>query len=165
MNTTKPYPHIVRAADIAAKETTFSHPWNPKSEIRGTWMGRLAGLSRTGVSLGRLAPGKESFAYHSHHTEEEWLYILSGRGVALVDGAEITLDPGDFIAFPTPSVAHNMSNPFDDELVYLMGGENKPEEIADFPTLGRRMVKLAGEITYHELSAEKPVFTAEKAAN
>jgi uncharacterized cupin superfamily protein len=164
MNSAKPYPHLLRAADIAAKETTFSHPWNPKSTIRGTWMGRLAGLSRTGVSLGRLAPGKESFAYHSHHTEEEWLYVLSGRGVALVDGAEITLEPGDFIAFPTPSVAHNMSNPFDEELVYLMGGENKPEEIADFPTLGRRMVKLQGEITYYSLSDGKPMFPPKSAA-
>lgn len=158
MSTKKPYPHILRAADIAAKQSVFSHPWNPKSEIRGTWIGRLSGLSRTGVSLGRLASGKESFAYHSHHSEEEWLYVIAGWGIALIDGQEYELGPGDFVAFPTPSVAHNMANPFAEELVYLMGGENKPEEVTDFPGLGRRMVKLQGEYTYHELSAEKPLF-------
>jgi uncharacterized cupin superfamily protein len=162
MKALKPYPHIIRAADVEAAQSTFCHPWNPKSEIRGTWLGHLAGLSRTGVSLGRLAPGKESFAYHAHHTEEEWLYILAGRGVALIDGEEYELRPGDFVAFPTPSVPHNMSNPFDEELVYLMGGENKPIEVADFPSLGRRMLKLQGQYTFHELGAEKPVFSQQR---
>lgn len=158
METAKSYPHILRAADIKAKETTFSHPWNPKSEITGTWMARHAGLSRAGVSIGRLAPGKESFAYHLHHTEEEWVYVLSGRTVAQIDGQSYELMPGDFVAFPTPSVAHDMSNPFEEELVYLMGGENKNEEIADFPTLDRRMVKLGKELSIYKLSDGKPFF-------
>jgi uncharacterized cupin superfamily protein len=161
MTTSPPYPHLLRKADIEAKQTSFSHPWNPQSDIRGTWMGRLAGLTRTGVSLGRLAPGKESFAYHLHHREEEWVYVLSGRAVAQIDGQHYTLEPGDFVAFPTPSVAHNMANPFDEELVYLMGGENLAEEIADFPTLDRRMVKLPGELTIYKLSDGKPFFKPE----
>jgi uncharacterized cupin superfamily protein len=157
----KPYAHVLRASDIKAKETTFSHPWNPKSEITATWMARHAGLSRTGVSIGRLAPGKESFAYHMHHTEEEWVYVLSGRALAHIDGQDYQLQPGDFVAFPTPSVAHNMSNPFDEELVYLMGGENKNEEIADFPTLDRRMVKLGKELSIYKLSDGKPFYPSE----
>ena len=127
-------------------------------------MGRRAGLSRTGVSIGRLAPGKESFAYHMHHTEEEWIYVVSGRGVARIDGQDYELQPGDFVAFPTPSVAHNMANPFDEELVYLMGGENRPEEVADFPLLDRRMVKLGKELTIYKLSDGKPFFEAEDAS-
>jgi uncharacterized cupin superfamily protein len=158
MSAKTPYPHLLRAADVKQLETTFRHPWNPKSEVAGTWMGRRAGLERTGVSLARLAPGKESFAYHRHHMEEEWIYILSGRAVAHIDGQDYALAPGDFVAFPTPSVAHNLGNPFDEELVYLMGGENRTEEIADFPTLDRRMVKLGGELTIYKLSDGKPFF-------
>jgi uncharacterized cupin superfamily protein len=161
---TQPYAHLLRKADIEALQTTFSHPWNPQSEIRGTWMGRRAGLKRTGVSLGRLAPGKESFAYHSHHMEEEWVYVLSGRAIAHIDGQDHELGPGDFVAFPTPSVAHQMANPFDEELVYLMGGENREHEVADFPTLGRRMVKLAGELTIYKLADGKPFFEPEPKA-
>jgi uncharacterized cupin superfamily protein len=159
MSNSKRYPHLLRKAEIEAKAKTFSHPWNPRSEISGTWMGRLAGLQRTGVSIGRIGPGKESFAYHMHHTEEEWVYVLSGRALARIDGRDYELEPGDFVAFPAPSVAHLMSNPYDEELVYLMGGENKPDEVADFPELDRRMVKLAGQLTIYKLSDGQPFFT------
>jgi len=123
-------------------------------------MSQLAGLSRTGVSLVRIAPGKESFAYHLHHREEEWIYLLEGRGVARIDGDDYELGPGDFIAFPTPSVAHNMSNPFDVELTYLMGGETLEHEIADFPDLGKRMIRSGESIEIYELKDGKP-FTSD----
>jgi uncharacterized cupin superfamily protein len=29
-----------------------------------------------------VPPGKESFVYYSHQREEEWIYVLSGRGIA-----------------------------------------------------------------------------------
>ena len=152
------YPHLLRAAQIKSNESTFSHPWNPKSEITGTHMSRIAGLERTGVSLVRIAPGKESFTYHLHHREEEWIYVISGRGVALIDGADYEVGPGDFVAFPTPSVAHHMTNPFDFDLVYMMGGENLEHEIADFPTLDKRMLRLGGTIEIYRLSDGKPLF-------
>lgn len=150
------YPHLLRVADIKKAESTFSHPWNPKSEITGTHMSALAGLSRSGVSLVRIPAGKESFAYHLHHREEEWIYILSGRGVAQIDGEEYELGPGDFVAFPTPSVAHNMTNPHEQELVYMMGGENLEHEIADFPTLGKRMIKTGKSIEIYNLADGEP---------
>jgi uncharacterized cupin superfamily protein len=152
------YPHIVRKSVIKEKEASFSHPWNPKSEIIGTAMSRLAGLKRTGVSLVRVPPGRESFAYHLHHREEEWVYVLSGIATSLIDGQEYTLEAGDFVAFPTPSVAHLMANRADSDLVYLMGGENLSEEVADFPILDRRMVKLNGELSIYRLSDGKPFF-------
>lgn len=149
-------PNLLRAAEIAEKEATFSHPWNPQSEITGTQMSRLLGLTRTGVSLARIPPGKESFAYHAHHREEEWLYILSGRGLAKIDGKEYEVAAGDFIAFPTPSVPHHMTNPFDENLVYLMGGENLRHDIADFPELDRRMIRLGDTVEIYKLSDGKP---------
>ena len=133
--------HMLRAADIVAMPEVFSHPWNPKSEIHGMALGRALGLKRTGVSLAMLPPGKESFLYHSHHYEEEWLYFLSGRGQALIDGQTWEVGAGDFLAFPTPSVAHHLTNPFEAPLVYLTGGENREFEVVEFPLLGRRMVR------------------------
>lgn len=149
---TKTYPHLLRASDIARTEQTFRHPWNPKSEITGAHLSRLGGLSRTGVSVVRIPPGKESFAYHLHHREEEWIYVLAGRGVARIDGADYEMGPGDFVGFPTPSVAHNMANPFGEDLVYLMGGESLQHEIADFPELGKRMVRSGSTIETYDLA-------------
>jgi uncharacterized cupin superfamily protein len=113
-------------------------------------------LKRTGVNLARVPPGKESFVYHSHHREEEWIYILSGRGIAEVDGETIEVGPGDFMGFSTPSVAHQMSNPFSEDLVYLMGGESLDFEIADFPRLDRRMLRRGRDIEIYKLSDARP---------
>ena len=104
----------------------------------------------------RLASGKESFAYHLLHREEEWIYVLSGQGIAQVDGEEYEMNPGDFIAVPTPSVPHLMTNPNEEDLVYLMGGEHKQFEVADFPELDKRMVRRGSEVEIYKLSEGKP---------
>ena len=148
-------PELVRAADSAAKAGTHSHPWNSKSEMHGVQLARLAGLKRVGVSLARIPPGKESFVYHSHEREEEWLYILSGRGTAEIDGEACEVGPGDFMGFPTPSVAHHLRNTGSEELVYLMGGENLDAEIATFPRLGKKMVRIGDKVEIYDLADAK----------
>jgi uncharacterized cupin superfamily protein len=149
--------HLIRAAEISKAEETASHPWNPQSLLIGTHLSRRAGLKRAGVSIVRVPGGHESFAYHAHHREEEWIYVLSGRAVAEIDGAEYDVGSGDFMAFPTPSVAHHLRNPYPEEVVYLMGGENLDFEVSDFPRLGKRMVKLEGEVVIYDLGAGKPM--------
>jgi uncharacterized cupin superfamily protein len=156
MNTDKPNLYVMRAADIDRHAQSFSHPWNPNSELRGTVLGRALGLQRTGVNLARVAPGKESFIYHSHHTEEEWIYILKGRGMARIDEVEYEVGPGDFMAFPTPSVAHHLANPFTEELVYLMGGENHDTEVADFPDQRKRMFRRTNGVDIFDLDQAQP---------
>jgi uncharacterized cupin superfamily protein len=147
---------ILHSSDIGQCEQSFSHPWNPKSQLIGVQLSRTLGLKRTAVSIARMPPGKESFVYHSHHHEEEWLYILSGRGMAEIDGEEFVVSAGDFMAFPTPSVPHHLKNPFDEELVYLMGGENREIEVADFPRLGKRMVRSGEKIEVYDMATAKP---------
>jgi len=147
----KPSLNIMRAADIDSHAQEFSHPWNPESLMRGTQLARSVGLKRTGVNLIRIPAGKESFAYHSHQHEEEWIYVLSGRALALIDDVEYELGAGDFAGFPTPSVAHHLRNPGPDELVYLVGGENRENEIADFPKLGKRIVRRGKEVEVVDL--------------
>jgi uncharacterized cupin superfamily protein len=137
---------IVRADEIAGLDRAFSHPWNPNSEMVGARLGALVGLSRTAVNWVRVPAGRESFIYHSHYREEEWIYIISGRAVAEIDGEEFEVEAGDFMGFPTPGVAHHLRNPSDEDLVYLVGGENLDVEIADFPRLGRRMIRRGGEV-------------------
>jgi len=147
---------VLQASEIAQREESFSHPWNPKSQLIGVQLSRALGLKRTAVSIARMPPGKESFVYHSLRHEEEWLYILSGRAIAEIDGEEPEVGPGDFIAFPTPSVPHHLKNPFDRDLVYLMGGENREFDIADFPRLGKRMVKSGEKFEVYDSPNAKP---------
>ncbi len=90
--------------------------------------------------MGRIPPGKESFVYHSHERDEEFVYILSGRGVAEIGDEKLEVGPGDFMGFQAPGEAHHLTNPFDEELVYLMGGERSGMDVGHFPRLGRRIV-------------------------
>ena len=84
------------------------------------------------------------------------MYVLSGKAVARIDGVEHEVGPGDFLGFPTPSVAHHVKNPFAEELMYLTGGENRDVEVADFPALGRRTVRIGDQRTVYDLGAGKP---------
>jgi uncharacterized cupin superfamily protein len=149
-------PSLLRAADIAAKAGTHSHPWNPRSEMSGVQLSRQAGLERAAVSLARIAPGKESFVYHSHEREEEWLYILSGTGTAEIDCDEYEVGPGDFMGFATPSVAHHLRNSGAEDLVYLMGGEHRDFEIATFPRLGKKMVRIGDKVEIYDVDQARP---------
>jgi len=153
----KPSLNIVRAADIAEHAQEFSHPWNSNSEMRGTQLARSVGLKRTGVNFVRVPAGKESFVYHSHQYEEEWIYVLSGRAIALIDDTEYEVGAGDFIGFPAPSLAHLLRNPGTEDLVYLSGGENREFEVADFPKLGKRMVRQGKHIDIYDIADAQPM--------
>jgi uncharacterized cupin superfamily protein len=143
---------LVKADEVAENAGGFSHRWNPNSEIIGTRLSTLVGLSQTGVSLIRIPTGKESFVYHSHHREEEWIYVISGRGVAEIDDEEFEVAAGDFMGFPAPSVGHHLRNPYDEDLIYLMGGENLDVEISDFPRLGKRMLRRGQNVEIYDTS-------------
>jgi uncharacterized cupin superfamily protein len=137
---------IVRAAARTAEnESQQRHPMNPSSDLRGHALSRAVGLKRVGLWTVRVPPGKESFVYHRHHGEEEFLYVLSGRGVVEIDEEEHEIGAGDFVGFP-PGVAHHLKNPFTEDLVYLSGGENREFEVADYPRHGVRMVRLGNKI-------------------
>ena len=148
----KPSLNIVRAADIARHAQQFSHPWNPNSEMLGTQLARSVGLKRTGVNFIRVPAGRESYVYHSHHYEEEWIYVLSGRAITLIDDVEYEVGAGDFIGFPTPSVPHLMKNPGPDDLVYLSGGENREFDVAEFPGLGKRMIRRGNQVEIYDVA-------------
>ena len=146
---------VVMASEAEEEAARFSHPWNPNSELFGTRLSSLVGLSRLGVSRAVMPPGKESFVYHSHHREEEWIYVLSGRGVAEIGGEEFEVGAGDFMGFPAPQVAHHLRNPYEEDLVYLMGGEVLDVDVADFPRLGKRMVRRGMEVEVYDVSDAK----------
>jgi uncharacterized cupin superfamily protein len=150
----KPKP-LWRKDEIERGMRPYRQALNPNSYLQRASLSRRAGMKRAHVSLGRIPPGKDSFAYHAHMQEEEWVYILSGRGVAEIDGENTEVGPGDFMGFPTPSVAHLLKNPFDEDLVYLMGGEDMPLDVIDYPNLGKRYLLMAGEggADFYELKA------------
>lgn len=146
------------AADIASvPEVNVRHPWNENSDVHIKPLSMAAGLSRVVLSLARVPPGKESFVYHSHERDEEFLFILSGRGRAEIGDDVVEVGPGDFMGFTAPGVAHHLTNPYDEDLVYLMGGERSGLDIGHFPKLGRRIIYAKSGIQAVEENALRPM--------
>ena len=152
-DTTRPY--LVRAQQIQQQSDRFSHPWNPRSELYGVQLSRATGMKSAGISHVTIPPDRESFVYHIHYREDEWIYVLSGCGIAIINDEEYEVGPGDFMGFPAGEVAHHMRNPFDAPLVYLMGGDNRDFDVADFPHLGRRMIRRGTDVDIYDLADTK----------
>jgi uncharacterized cupin superfamily protein len=150
-------PDTLLRVEERGEELRFQHPLNPNSEILGHQLSRRVGLKRAAVNLMRVPPGKESFVYHSHQSEEEWLYILSGRAIAEIEDDAYEVGPGDFLGFPTPSVGHHLRNPFEEEVVYLCGGEMLDLEVADYPRHGLRLIRRPDRAEVVPLDAVKRI--------
>ena len=82
------------------------------------------------------------------------------RGFTAIDGQHLVeehrVEAGDFMGFPTPSVAHHLRNPFEQDLVYLMGGERTGFEIGVFPRLGKRLVMSGSTAQFVDDAAFEP---------
>ena len=150
MGTKPPHP-LLSAQDISGlDETVNTHQFNPNAVRHTRSLGDLVGLSHIGVHLVRLEPGHDSTQFHTHHCDEEFLYILSGRGIAEIGDSRHEVGPGDFMGFTVDSLAHNLSNPYAEDLVYLMSGERNKIDICDYPRIKRRMLRVDGKKQYTE---------------
>ncbi|HEY9736316.1 MAG TPA: cupin domain-containing protein [Trichocoleus sp.] len=148
---TLPHP-LLTAEDIAQMpEQVFVHPLNPKAIRHTKSLGDIIGFHHIGVHLVRLAPGDDSTEHHVHQLEEEFVYIVSGRGVATLGDQSFEVGPGDFMGFAAKGIAHSLTNPFDEDLVYLTGGMRLEYDICDYPRLGRRQYRAGENREYVEL--------------
>jgi uncharacterized cupin superfamily protein len=133
--------HLVRTRELdPADAVRVRHPFNPDSEVHLHRLAERTGMGRVIVTLARVPPGKESFVLHAHLLHEEFLYILEGKGTAVIGDAETEVGPGDFMGFPIDGTPHTLRNTGATDLVYLMGGERGPLDVARFPTVGKTMV-------------------------
>ncbi len=148
-------PGLLSAATIAAlPETTFVHPLNPNAVRHTKALAATVGCIHLGVHWVRVAPGHDSTAYHRHRGEEEFIYILSGRGIATIGGRSQEVQAGDFMGFPPDSPAHCLHNPFTEDLVYLMGGTNLDYDVCEYPQAGKRLYRVGDRRTYEDMPPE-----------
>ena len=80
--------------------------------------------------------------------------IAAGEAQAEIDDNIFTVRPGDFMAFPT-GVAHHLRNCGKEDLVYLCGGEHLNIEIADFPRLGKRMLRRGEQVDVVDIHPQR----------
>lgn len=147
--------HLPAAAIADLAEVSFVHPLDANAIRHTRTLSETAGLRNLGVHLVRIEPGCATTEYHFHQAEEEFLYVLSGHGVAEIDGRETTVGPGDFLGFPAGGPAHAMRNEGPEDLVYLMAGQRLAADVVDYPRKGKRLLKALGYRQMIDLPAEK----------
>lgn len=137
---------LVKAAAIAKMEPVKRvHRLNARAVRHGIALGDLVGMTDMGIHLVRIKPGNQTTEFHTHYCDEEFLYILSGRGVAEIGDKTFTVGAGDFMGFSAKSPPHSMANPFEEDLVYLMGGTRKAFDVSEYPRAKKRTYKFCGE--------------------
>jgi uncharacterized cupin superfamily protein len=110
-------------------------------------------MRKRGGSLGvchmRIPPGHAAVPFHYHLREDEAFYVLSGRGVLRYGEELIDIRPGDCIACPAGTrIAHQIANPYDEDLEYLAIGPHDPHEIGGYPDTGKIFVRSESTVGY-----------------
>jgi uncharacterized cupin superfamily protein len=134
-------PRVLVRAGERGEPRAYRHPENPRAEVHLAALSRPAGLSRLAVVHTRVPAGRDAFVHHLHRHDEEWMFVLAGRGLAEIGDVEHEIGPGDFLGFPAGGPPHAVRGAPGEELVYVQGGDawsRSTIEIVDFPRLGLR---------------------------
>jgi uncharacterized cupin superfamily protein len=96
-------------------------------------LGDALGLTKVGVNLTTLPPGKESSMRHFHTREDELVFVLEGEVVLRTDEGEQLLTAGMCAGFPAGSTnGHQLVNRSDRPVRYLEVSNRDPEDIAAY---------------------------------
>lgn len=126
-------------------------------EMEGAWGSAYKVLTPTmraaggtlGVCQNRLSPGHTTCPFHWHLREDEVFFVQSGRGVLRYGDELYDLKPGDCVSCPAGTqVAHQIANPYDEDLVYLAIGVRDPHEVCGYPDSGKLFVRGAKRIGF-----------------
>jgi uncharacterized cupin superfamily protein len=156
--TPDPDAYLLRRSQLEALPLKrLVHQHNPKAIRHTTCLTDPLGFTDLGVHLVHLEPGDLSSEHHFHEEDEEFLYLLSGRAVALIGDQELEVGPGDFMAFPKHSPPHHLENRGDQDVVYLVGGTRSPIDICNYPRLGLRQYRVHGKREFVKVEDLKQV--------
>ncbi|HEX2466009.1 MAG TPA: cupin domain-containing protein [Thermoanaerobaculia bacterium] len=139
-------PYLLRRSDLERLPLKrFVHQHNSSAVRHTTCLTDALGFTEMGVHVVHLESGDLSSEHHFHEEDEEFIYVLSGRGLAFIGDDELDVGSGDFMAFPKGSPPHHLSNPNADDLVYLVGGTRSRIDICNYPRLGLRQYRVHGK--------------------
>jgi uncharacterized cupin superfamily protein len=107
-------------------------------------LGDATGLTKIGVNLTTLLPGKESSMRHYHSSEDELVFVLEGEVVLRTDEGEQTLVAGMCAGFPAGTTnGHQLVNRASRPARYLEISNRDPADTAEYPDDDLRYSKAA----------------------
>lgn len=114
-------------------------------------LGAALGLTKIGVNLTTLPPGKESSMRHFHTREEELVFVVEGEVVLCTDDGEQVLTAGMCAGFPAGAKdGHQLVNRSDRPARYLEISNRDPDDGAEYPDV---------DLAYHKAADGTGVFS------
>ena len=96
-------------------------------------IGDALGLTKIGVNLTTLPPGKESSMRHWHTHEDEFVFVIEGEIVLRTEDGEQVLKQGMCAGFPARTEnGHHFANRSDRPARYLEISNRHPEDGAQY---------------------------------
>jgi uncharacterized cupin superfamily protein len=114
--------------------TTYPEPYRSRVLPRyKRALGDALGLTRIGINLTSLDPGKESSMCHWHTHEDEFVYVLAGEVVLRTTGGEQLLCAGMCAGFPAGVAdGHQLINRSTAPAVYLEVGNREAADTCHY---------------------------------
>lgn len=140
-------PPLVVNAHTTPEDTSYlGETWGTADVVLTPGMRPRGG--KLGVVKVRVPPHHAACPLHTHQLEDEVFFVLEGRGVLRYGSEPLReIGPGDCISCPAGTgLAHQIGNPFDQDLVYLAIGNREPREVCTYPDSGKVMVRSLGAV-------------------
>ena len=127
----------IAARAIAEHKIKSIYPMPFVELMQGRTKRRLGdhfGLTNFGVNLTEIIPGGMSALKHCHQTQDEFVYVLSGRPTLVLGDDEFLMQPGDCIGLPAGTgIGHHLLNRSQEVVVYLEVGDRSADDSVDYP--------------------------------
>ncbi|MEM7405852.1 MAG: cupin domain-containing protein [Pseudomonadota bacterium] len=138
--------YVLKQADIERLEGLEKrHFLNPEAERVNKSLGDLTGLTDFGVHLIEVPPEKWTTERHVHYFEDECVYVLAGKATAHIGDDTVEIRAGDFIGYRAGGESHTIHNTGSETLRCLVVGSRLPHDVTDYPGLGKRLFRNAGQ--------------------
>lgn len=112
-------------------------------------LGDAFGLTKIGVNLTTLPPGKESSMRHFHTLEDELIFVIEGEVVLCTDEGEQVLGAGMCAGFPAGARnGHQLVNRSDRPVRYLEISNRDREDTAEYPDVDLALVRADGRFVF-----------------
>jgi uncharacterized cupin superfamily protein len=127
--TLEPRPEAWRPSGAAAE----------KFHVERAPLGERLGLTKLGLNLTQVNPGRTAYPFHSHRANDELFYVIAGEGTLRLGERRLPVKAGDVIGCPVggPESAHQLINTGGVPLRYLSISTNIDPDICEYPDSGK----------------------------
>jgi uncharacterized cupin superfamily protein len=136
------------ATDIPVSNRKSVYPAPFSVQVEGRLKRRLGdhfGLTNFGINLTELVPGAVSALLHHHTRQDEFIYVVSGTPVLVLDDREYPLRAGDCCGFKAGTgVGHQLANRTQSSVLYLEIGDRAPDDHATYPNDDLKFTQVEG---------------------